>query len=274
MSKIEEAKGLSFYLDQEAEIAEKSRDQWRPELNLFSELANLYSQLNTLSKIIDREANTPADLFLAVQSQMYGAVSQILRHRVVDAESATRRAIEAAATAYRLSRHPELLEIYANAFSKVEAEKSTNWEPSKEYKREFSTRKLFSEPAEFWGTLKTDYAMFSAMASHAGLGATAPHRTIQGKRVLHFFEGDDKNIYRCWYQQVAIYWAVLRVFLDILRRTAEPQLISIFEGEMRRWIERASTRLKERAPWIEETMRARWAKKRTGSLYSLMIVPK
>ena len=115
--------------------------------------------------------------------------------------------------------------------------------------------------------------MFSAMASHAGFGATALHVTAHGKRVLHFFEGDDRSIYRCWYHQAATYWSVLKVFLDIMRRTAQPQLIGIFETEMRGWQERAALLLKQRAPWIGKATKYGGTKKRATSLYSLMTVP-
>jgi hypothetical protein len=271
MSTIEEAKGLLSYLDQEDDIVSSSRSQWSPELDLFTELANLYAELNTITKITDLDAHIPADLFLLVQKQMFGAVSQLLRRRVGDVEYAARRVIEAAATAYRLSRHPELLEIYATAYSDTDGdEKSVSWNPSKEYKREFSTQNLFKEPAGFWTTLKVDYAMFSAMSTHAGLGATAAHVTAEGKRVLHFFDGDDKNMYRCWYHQAALYWSVLRVFLDIMRRTGQPQLISIFETQMRAWQKKACILLDQRAPWVGENVKARWAKKRANSLYSLV----
>jgi hypothetical protein len=270
---IEQVKGLSVYLQEEHKIADATTAQWGQELELFSKLADSYIRLNTLAKIKDIESDIPVNLFLTVQSQMFGVVSQILRRRIADAEAGTRRAIEVTATAYRLTIHPELLEVYVNAYHDKSGGVRDDWQPSEEYKYNFSIKKLFSEPEEFWKTLRIDYAMFSVMATHAGLGATASHLTLKDQRVLPFFESDDKNVYRCWYHQVAIYGEVLKVFLRVLRRTVDPPMIRIFEDEMIYWKNHAFAQLKKRAPWIEETMKARETEKNSGSLSSLIIIP-
>jgi len=133
-----------------------------------------------LTRVNDALTLVLADLFLIAQSQLFGAISLLLRRRRNDAELLTRRAIEASAMTNRLFRHPQLLEVFAFAHDALTGKSDhRHWRPSREFKRHFSTRLLFSEPEEFWNTLRIDYDMLSVMAAHAGLGATTTQVTVE-----------------------------------------------------------------------------------------------
>src|SRR5262249_24321060 len=148
----------------------------------------------------------PADLFLVVKNQMFGVVSQLLRRRLSDAQALTRRAIEATAAAYRLWEHPELAEVLAAAYPDVKKTgDKKQWKPSKCYKEEFSTTKLFDPPGETWERLKTLYEVFSAMASHAGPGATTSHEFREKIRYAPFLAPKEEDIRRTWHTLLAAY---------------------------------------------------------------------
>ena len=99
---IEMAKQLTDYLEQEKTINEECCNKWRPELKAASDLGLLYDRLTVLARVNDQLTLVLGDLFIIAQSQLFGAVSLLLRRRRSDAELLTRRAIEAAAMTNRL----------------------------------------------------------------------------------------------------------------------------------------------------------------------------
>lgn len=258
---IEEVRDLLFFLEQEQQTLQNSRLQWEQELKLFADLAHLYIKLKTITKLSTKHRHLLAsvDLFLCAESSMYSAVSHLLRRRLGDAESVTRRAIEETATAYRLFKHPNLLEVYRDAYPISKDSSSSDWRPSEQYRQAFASGKLFSEPPEFWSELKIDYAMFSVMAVHAGLGTITKLVTTDTMRTMPLFEPDDKNIYRTWYHFCSIYSSLLKVFVHILRGAGNNDMIRLLEDEIVSWHNRASALLEKRAPWIAESTKARWA---------------
>lgn len=250
---IEKPKHLSDYLEQEIQINEQCRERWGPELKAASDLALLYDRLTVMVRIKEPLILKMADLFLLAQSQLFGAISLLLRRRRSDAELLTRRAIEAAAMTNRLFRHPELLETFVRAHDGILARKDPRqWQPSKSFKKAFSTGALFSEPAEFWNTLRLDYDMLSVMAAHAGLGATTAQVTVEQQRRLSFFETDDKDLDRAWYHQLAIHWALLRVFFVSLKGTTDSSMANLLGTDILGWRDKANERLRTRFPWLAQ----------------------
>lgn len=124
------------------------------------------------------------------------------------------------------------------------------WQPSRNFKKSFSTTALFSEPEDFWKTLRLDYDMLSVMATHAGLGATTTQVAVEQQRVLVFFEADDKDLDRAWYHQLAIYWALLRVFFVSFKATTDSSMADLLSKDILNWRDKANERLQKRVSWL------------------------
>ncbi|HLF87212.1 MAG TPA: hypothetical protein VI584_09030 [Nitrospiria bacterium] len=210
--------GIIEYLEAENRLAEESRIRWHREFDLFCELTEFYERLCSAIKISDKKVQIPSELFLVIMKLMYGVVSQILRGRHSDAWAQTRGAIEAAAISYRLSEHPELIEIYHQAYPNVEKQGDPKqWKISADYSENFKTSYLFSQGGSTWNNLKVFYEMFSAMATHAGPAALSYHETREDIVFLSFLGSEEQEIKRCWHSLILAYYEILRVFLLILR---------------------------------------------------------
>lgn len=250
MAMIEEPGGLTKYFEQEGKAVQTSCSLYRQEFELFCQLAELYERLGVLARMPRAEVSLSASsskLFLVVMSQMYGVVSQLLRRRVVDAEALSRRAIEATSTAYRLWKNPELSEVFDKAYPNAgDDTRPDQWRPSKEYTNKFKTGELFGEPGDVWGYLKSVYDMFSAVSSHAGPLATAFLQERNGAVEIQFIEADKSIVRLAWNYMLDAYWEMLRVFLRILRGSANPATIATLERELKEWKEKAVCVLKHR----------------------------
>ena len=139
------------------------------------------------------------------------------------------------------------MEIFNRAHGGIDPQR---WQPSNELKKKFSTRLLFSEPQEFWKTLRIDYDMLSVMAAHAGLGATTVQFTVEERRVLAFFDSNDKDLFTSWYHQLAIYLALLRVFFASLKATADTTMADMLAADILRWRDAVNELLTRRVPWM------------------------
>jgi len=251
---------MSFehYLEKEVEVAERSREEYRPEFEAFGELAGFYERLIETIRISERCAIIPGELLLVVANQMFGAGAQMLRTRANDALALTRRAIEATASAYRIWQHPDLAEIYANAYpnhNKILHPKQ--WQPTKEYKREFSTAKLFDQPGEVFAGLKALYGLTSTMASHAGIGALAAHRDGSGaERIAIVLGGDPREITNNWYTLLAAYMETFKVFVRMMRDNAPGAAIDLVVKDFLDWRARIAAVAAARAPWAAQTFAA------------------
>ena len=78
---------MSFdqYLKVEAEVAERSRSEYRPEVEAFAQLIEFYERLTDAVTVAERGVSIPAELYLVVMNQLYGAGAQVLRTRASDA---------------------------------------------------------------------------------------------------------------------------------------------------------------------------------------------
>jgi type II secretory pathway pseudopilin PulG len=160
---------------------------------------------------------------------------------VVDAEALSRRAIEATATAYRLSKKPELSRVFDNAYpNSGDGASPKQWHPSKEYKKEFNTGTLFSERGEVWIYLRSIYDSFSAASSHAGPLATAFIQERNGVVEIQFIEADNSTVRLAWNYMLDAYWEMLGVFLQILRGSANQTAIVALEQGLAEWKEKAA----------------------------------
>jgi len=242
--------GVTKYLEQEGKAVQTSCSLYRQEFELFCQLADLYERIGVATKISKAEVpvlGSSSKLFLVVMSQMYGVVSQLLRRRVMDAEVLSRRAIEATATAFRLWKKPELSKVFDNAYPNAGDDASPKqWRPSREYKEKFNTGTLFSEPGEVWIYLRSIYDSFSAVSSHAGPLATAFIQERNGAVEIQFIEADNSTVRLAWNYMLDAYSEMLRVFLQILRGSANPAAIVALEQELTEWKEKAVCVLKHR----------------------------
>lgn len=250
MAPIEEPRGLKKYLEKESHAVEVSHRLHGPEFELFCELAEVYERLGMLCRMKSQEADrlaSPAKLFQVVMCQMYGVGSQLLRRRILDADALTRRAIEATAIAYRLWKHPELCDVYENAYPHHHKEDHPKqWEPSYRYNEAFKLDQLFSEPEAVWGYLRSVHNAVSAGSTHAGPLATAFHVQRDGTVLLQFIESDNGLVRMTWNTMLALYSEILMLFLQILRASAEPAAITAFEQDLRGWRVKAATIARQR----------------------------
>ena len=248
---IGEGRSLSAYLEKESKAAEESQKHWKPEFEAYSQLTDLYMRFTAMIKIDDRSREIPGGLLLVVEGQMLGVASQLLRRRLVDAQMLTRRAIEATATAYFLWKNPQLRKVFENAYPNFNKEGDPKrWLPSNVYREKFKTTKLFDHPGETWSALSRAYAIVSAKASHAGPGAMIPHKYKDGYCSLSFFDKDDVEIRRSWHFLMGAYWNMLRVFLAMMRSTAEANNMRVFEDDMKIWHATWAKLFKERSYWL------------------------
>lgn len=245
MAAIEEPRGLKKYLEKESHAVEVSHKLHGPEFELFCGLADLYERLGKLCRIKSQEADrlaSPTKLFQVVACQMYGVGSQLLRRRILDADALSRRAIEATAIANRLWKHPELCDVYENAYPNHHKEDHPKqWVPSFKYNEAFKLEKLFSEPEKVWGILRSVHDAVSAGSTHAGPLATAFHVEKDGTVLLQFIEPDHGIVRLTWNRMLDLYSEILMVFLCILQDSAEPAAITAFEQDVRIWRVKAAT---------------------------------
>lgn len=250
MAAIEEPHGLKKYLEKESHAVEVSHKLHGPEFDLFCELAEFYERLGMLCRIKSEEADrlaSPAKLFQVVMCQMYGVGSQLLRRRILDADALSRRAIEGTAIAYRLWKHPDLCDVYENAYPNHQKEDDPKqWEPSFKYNEAFKLKELFSEPEKVWGHLRSVHNAMSAASTHAGPLATAFHVQRNGTVLLQFIESDNYIVRLTWNRMLDLYSEMLMVFLLILRGSAEPAAITFFEQDVRGWRAKAATIARQR----------------------------
>ena len=253
MSIVETTGGLRQYLEHDLKAIEESYEHWAPEFQAFVRLSEIYQVLVATVVVVDEKHYIPGAHLLVVESQMYGVVSELLRRRPIDAQVLTRRAIEAAATAYRVWKYPELLPVFKDAYPNfLDQNHPGRWKPSARYRQEFSTFKLFGEPGDTWKSMKTLYEVLSAKSSHTGPGATIPHVTKEGACHLSFREKDDIEIRRCWYAVLTAFWNCLKVFLAMMRDTGKPAMISVIEEDMKKWQAQIAKQIDERAYWMKD----------------------
>ena len=116
MSDIEIDAGLAGYLEKDAAVVETSRKEWEPEYTALSRLVDIFRRISQLVVIKDKSLSLPSQLFLVALNQSYGVASELLRRRTRDAQALTRRAVEAAGVAHQLWKHPELKQVFNEAY--------------------------------------------------------------------------------------------------------------------------------------------------------------
>ncbi len=238
---IVKPRSFKDYIDFDAKESEKSKSSWEPEFEKYCELSDKYLVLTSGLNIDNKQVILPARLLLEVESQMYGIGSQLLRRRVTDAMMGLRRAIEATAVAYRVWKHPSLVEIFFKAYPWAEEDGyPKQWKESKEYKNEFNTTKLFGEQGDIWNSLKVGYQVLSAMSSHAGPGVISSQELRKGYYFAHFVETSDQEIRRSWYYSMSMLFASLRVFLTLVRQSLRAGVADSLEKEIIIWRDSAA----------------------------------
>jgi hypothetical protein len=210
---------IPSYLEVEQKNLEDSRQRYAEEIEIFSSLVALYEALRAGAHVLnDSKDLLPAALYLTVGNQLLGVVSQLLRCRVVDAEALTRRSIEATAIAYRAFEKPDRAWVFIEAYPhRSEYDHPDQWRPSLEYRREFSTRKLFSPDGETFAVLRRGYECLCAIASHAGPGALMHHEFGSTTLYAGAFAEHGADIVRAWLHLLRLYGEMWKVFVNIFR---------------------------------------------------------
>jgi len=253
MSDIEIEAGLGGYLDKDAAVVETSRKEWEPEFSALSRLLDISRRISQLVVVKDINLNLPSQLFLVVLNQSYGVASELLRRRTTDAQALMRRAVEAAGVAHRLWKHSELIHVYNEAYPYInDANNPKQFRPSDRYRQEFSAIKLFSGDSSALQTLGSMYELFSAGASHAGIGALTRQQWKDGILALSVRETNRVEIGRAWHNVIIAYWQILRVFFAILKSSIPDGMTAAVEADMNHWLADYKKTLKDRTPWIPD----------------------
>jgi hypothetical protein len=238
MSDFEIETGLTGYLEKDAAVVEISRKEWEPEYTALSRLLDIFRRMSQLVVVKEINLNLPSQLFLVVLNQSYGVASELLRRRTTDAQALMRRAVEAAGVAHRLWKHPELTEVYNEAYPYInDANHPKQFRPSDRYRQEFSAIQLFSGDSSALQTLGSMYELFSARASHAGIGALTRQQWKDGILALSVRETNKVEIGRAWHSVNTAYWEILRVFFAILKSAIPDGMAAAVEADMKQWLE-------------------------------------
>lgn len=250
---IEIETGLTGYLDKDAAVVETSRKEWEPEYNALSRLIDIFRRMSQLVIVKEESLSLPSQLFLVVLNQSYGVTSELLRRRTTDAQGLMRRAVEAAGVAHRLWRHPELTQVFNEAYPDINDDNHPKqFRPSNKYRQEFSSSQMFSGNSSALQTLGSFYELFSVGASHAGLGALAGQRWKDSVLALSARETNRVEIGRAWHSVITAYWEILRVFFAVLKSAIPDGMTAAVEADMKLWFEDYKKTLKYRTPWIPD----------------------
>jgi hypothetical protein len=253
MSEIEIEKGLTGYLAKDAAVVETSHKEWEPEYMALSLLVDIFRRMAQLVVIKDKRLSLPSQLFLVALNQLYGVASELLRRRTRDAHALTRRAVEAAGVAHLLWKHPELTQVFNEAYPHMnESNHPKQFRPSEKYRQEFRSSQLFPGDSSAFQTLGSLYELFSVGASHAGLGALAGQQWKDGVLALSVRETEREEIGRAWLSVIAAYWIILRIFFRVLKSAIPDGMTAAVEADMRQWLEDYKKTLKNRTPWIPD----------------------
>jgi hypothetical protein len=253
MSEIKLETGLAGYLAKDAGVVESSLKEWGPEYKALSCLVDIFKHVAQLVVIKDTNLHIPAQLFLVVLNKSYGITSELLRRRTRDAQALARHPIEAAGIAYRIWKHPDLIQVYNEAYPKVtEDGNPAQFRPSNSYRTQFSAAKIFPEDTEAFRPLRGLYELFSVGATHAGLGALGPLKWKDGVSSLSERETDKVEIGRAWLSVIAAYWIILRIFFRVLKSTIPDGMSVAVEAEIKEWVQDHRVILKDRTHWIPD----------------------
>jgi len=253
MSEIEIEAGLGGYLDKDAAVVETSCKESEPEYNALSRLLDIFRRMSQLVVVKDLNLSLPSQLFLVVLNQSYGVASELLRRRTTDAQGLMRRAVEAAGVAHRLWKHPELTQVFNEAYPNINDDNHPKqFRPSNKYRQEFSSSQMFSGDSAAVQTLGSFYALFSVGASHAGLGALTGQKWKDGVLALSVRETSRVEIGRAWHSVITAYWEILRVFFAVLKSAIPDGMTAAVEADMTQWLDDYKKTLKDRTSWIPD----------------------
>ncbi len=210
---------ITDHIAKERELFETALSVYPQELALFDKLSLLYDRFRGEWPIRVHADLPPSALFLVVSTQMLGIPTLLLLGRTTDAFALIRRAIEATGVARVLTENPSLESVYVSAYPNVNDPNSlTQFEPTREYKRAFSTKKLFGVATDDpWRHLRVTFASISAIHSHAGLGALISQVVRSGQLFMPAVETDHRELLRCWYSALATFTAIAEAFVLIFR---------------------------------------------------------
>lgn len=250
---IEIETGLAGYLEKDAAVVETSRKEWELEYTALSRLVDIFRRMAQLVVIKETNLSLPSQLFLVVLNQSYGVTSELLRRRATDAQALMRRAVEAAGVAHRLWKHPELTQVFNEAYPHINDDNHPKqFRPSNKYRQEFSSSQLFSGDSSVLHILGRFYELFSVGATHAGLGALAGQQWRDGVLALSVRETNRVAIGCAWYSVITAYWEILRVFFAVLKSAIPDGMTAAVEADMKQWLKDYKKTLKDHTPWIPD----------------------
>jgi len=187
--------------------------------SLHEELVELYQVLRGISvksKIAARdEIVTGLHLLVACQYQLTIGCLAALRCHLTDSFRSSRMAIELAAFAARIKRHPHLALVWLNA--------GDNDQAYEDYRKKFSGGKLFPDDDELLKQLGDRYA-FSSKLGHPSVYSMASHtkitKTDSGLSIqFDYFQvkkNDPTEPTQTFLWTIQTHFMILRVFEDVL----------------------------------------------------------
>lgn len=156
--------------------------------------------------VVPKDIDTVAELLLVCHGQFYGAISELLRGKTSDAFIATRKAIDAAFTAYRLQQEPDSVKSY----------KSRAWSFVTIKRTIADARKKDSSVYPLADGLIDIHEKCSQYAAHADYSAIEPRleASVEGRRLYHYFDlpKDHKSYRELFLYLLVIYHRVFAIF--------------------------------------------------------------
>lgn len=214
------------------ELREAEENNYNASMKRLGDSADLAEDFIDAYEAISRllhETKDPPDhlhvvsvLFLAARYQLERATLDVLRARITDAFQATRRAVELAAFAAKISRHPHLAEVWLEA-----AKNETSYD---EYRRKFG-KDLFPESDNVLSQLGSRYDHGSKQfhGSPFSVGGRASVEQAEGSvefefRTFEIDNEDDAEPISSLLWVLDTHFRILKVFARILGDQLGPSI--------------------------------------------------
>lgn len=182
----------------------------KDDFNLFLNLDYIYQE--PLKRLVISEKNDliPFQLYRFIHFHLYFSMSCLLRYHISESLFSTRKAIDAALTAYKLFLEPEATEKYKqrdNYFLHIKSH------IQKERKKDLSKYPLAAELIEVHD-LCSKYGSHADINSfHSRLEVKKSSDTDDGYIMIHYFEIlDATEMQKMYFQTLNIFYSIFKIF--------------------------------------------------------------
>jgi hypothetical protein len=182
----------------------------KDDFNFFLGLDYIYQEPLKRLVISEKDDLIPCQLYRLIHFHLYFSMSCLLRYHISESLFSTRKAIDAALTAYKLILEPETTEKYKQRDNYFQYIKS---HIQKERKKDMSKYPLASE-------LLAVHDLCSKYGSHADIDSfqnrievRKSSETNKGFIMLHYFEiSDSAEMRKIYFQILRIFYSIFQIF--------------------------------------------------------------